>query len=76
LKDKIKNILKNKSPESTSQTNNLGHEIKEDRTKHISSKFFFTHELDKCCDIDVQQIRSKDNPTNLFIISTITFERL
>jgi hypothetical protein len=28
--------------------------IKRDRTKHISPKFFFTHDLEKCGDIDVQ----------------------
>ena len=28
--------------------------IKGDITKHIFSKFFFTHELYKCGDIDVQ----------------------
>ena len=32
--------------------------IKGDRTKHISPKFFYTHELQKKCEIDVQQIRS------------------
>lgn len=31
--------------------------IKGDRTKHISPKFFFTHELQKKGDIDVHQIR-------------------
>ena len=31
--------------------------IKGDRTKHISPKFFYTHELQKNGEIDVQQIR-------------------
>ena len=35
--------------------------INGDRTKHISPKFFYTHELQKNGDIDVQQIRSCDN---------------
>ena len=40
--------------------------IKGDRMKHISPKLFFTHDLQKNGDIDVQQIRSSDNPTDLF----------
>ena len=40
--------------------------IKGDRTKHISPKFFYTHELKKDGEIDVQQIRSDDNLTDLF----------
>ena len=35
-------------------TNNKGY-IKGDRTKHISPKFFYTHELQKSGEIDVQQ---------------------
>ena len=35
--------------------------IKVDRTKHISPKFFYTHELQKNGDIDVRQTRSCDN---------------
>ena len=35
--------------------------IKEDRTKHISPKFFYTHELQKSGEIDVQQICLIDN---------------
>ena len=31
--------------------------IKGDKTKHISPKFFYTHELQKIDEIDVQQIR-------------------
>ena len=33
--------------------------IKGDRIKHISPKFFYTHELQKSGEIDVQQIHSK-----------------
>ena len=30
--------------------------IKGERTKHTSPKFFYTHELQKSCDINIQQI--------------------
>ena len=40
--------------------------IKGDRTKHISPKFFHTHELQNNGEIDIQQIRSSDNPADLF----------
>ena len=40
--------------------------IKGDITKHISPKFFYTHELQKNDEIDVQQIRSSDNLVDLF----------
>jgi hypothetical protein len=40
--------------------------IKGDRTKHISSKFFSTHDLQKNCLINVCQIRSNDNLADLF----------
>ena len=52
--------------------------IKRDRTKHISPKFFYTHELQKSGEIDVQQIRSSDNLTDLFTksLSTSTFKKL
>ena len=40
--------------------------IKGDRTKHISHKFFYTHELQKKGEIDVQQIWSCNNPADLF----------
>ena len=52
--------------------------IKGDRTKHISPKFFFTHDLIKSGDIDIQQIRSCDNLTDLFTktLPTRTFEKL
>ena len=41
--------------------------IKGDRTKHISQKFFFTHELQKSHEIEVKQIRLSDNVVDLFI---------
>ena len=52
--------------------------IKGDRTKHISPKFFFTYDLEKNGEINVQQIRSKDNLADLFTKSlpTATFEKL
>ncbi|RVX03802.1 Copia protein [Vitis vinifera] len=52
--------------------------IKGDRTKHISPKFFYTHELQKSGEIDVQQIRSSDNLADLFTKSlpTSTFKKL
>ena len=52
--------------------------IKGDRTKHISLKFFFTSDFEKCGDIDVQQIRSKDNLADLFTkaLPTTMFEGL
>ncbi|XP_074369963.1 secreted RxLR effector protein 161-like [Apium graveolens] len=40
--------------------------IKGDRTKHISPKFFYTHELQKNGEIDIQQSRSCDNLADLF----------
>ena len=53
-------------------------QIKEDRTKHIYPKFFYTHELQKSGKIDVQQIRSSDNVADLFTKSspTSTFKKL
>lgn len=52
--------------------------IKGDRTKHISPKFFFTHNLQKDGEIEVQQIRSDHNLADLFTkaLPTSTFERL
>ena len=49
-----------------------------DRTKHISPKFFYTHELQKSGKINVQQIRSSDNLVDLFTksLSTSTFKKL
>ncbi|XP_062080883.1 secreted RxLR effector protein 161-like [Humulus lupulus] len=52
--------------------------IKGDRTKHISPKLFFTHDLQNSGDIDVHQIRSSDNLPDLFTKSlpTSTFEKM
>ena len=40
--------------------------IKGDRTKYISPKFFYSHELQKKCEIDVQHIQSCNNLAYLF----------
>jgi ribosome recycling factor len=40
--------------------------IKDDRTIHISLKFFYTHKLQKNGDIDVKQIRLSNNLPYLF----------
>ncbi|XP_031264650.1 uncharacterized protein LOC116122991 [Pistacia vera] len=52
--------------------------IKGGRTKHILSKFFYTHEPQQNREIDVKQIRSSDNLENLFTkaLPTSTFEKL
>lgn len=52
--------------------------IKGDRTKHISPKFFFTHDLQKKGEIDVQQVRSSDNLADMFTkaLPTSTFEKM
>ena len=52
--------------------------IKRDRTKHTSSKFFYTHKLQKNGDINVQQIHSSDNIIDLFTKSlpTATFKKM
>ena len=52
--------------------------IKGDRTKYISPKFFYTHELQKSGDIDVKQIRSSENLANIFTKSlpTTTFKKI
>ena len=52
--------------------------IKGDKTKHISPKFFYTHELQESRQVDVKQICSADNLTDLFTKSlpTSTFEKL
>ena len=52
--------------------------IKGDRTKHISPKFFYTHELQKNGEIDVQQIHLSDNLVDLFTkaLPTSTFRKL
>ena len=52
--------------------------IKGDQTKHISPKFFYTHEHQKDGEIDVQQIRSNDNLENLCTkaLPSATFKKL
>ena len=52
--------------------------IKGNRTKHISLKFFYTHELQKSGEIDVPQICSSDNLADLFTksLSTSIFKKL
>jgi len=52
--------------------------IKGDRTKHISPKFFFTNDLKKNGDINIQHIRSCDNLADVFIKSlpSKVFEKL
>ena len=40
--------------------------IKGDITKHISPKFFFTHELQKSHEVEVKKIRSSHNVADLF----------
>ena len=51
--------------------------MKGDRIKHISPKFFYTHELKKDGEIDVQQIRYNDNLADLFTkaLSSATFKK-
>lgn len=52
--------------------------VKGDRTKHISPKLFYTHDLQQNGDIDVQQIRSTENLADLFTkaLPTSSFEKL
>ena len=40
--------------------------IKGDRTKHISPKFLFTHDIQEHGVIDIQQVRSSDNLADIF----------
>ncbi|MED6153344.1 hypothetical protein PIB30_117756 [Stylosanthes scabra] len=40
--------------------------IKGDRTKHISPKFFSTHDLEKDGKVEIKQIKSSENPADLF----------
>ena len=55
-----------------------GEFIKGDRTKHISPKLFYTHEIQNSSEINVQQIRSNDNLANLFTeaLPTTIFKKL
>ena len=52
--------------------------IKGDRTKHISPKFFFTHDIQERGVIDIQQVRSSDNLVDIFTkaLPTKKFEEL
>ena len=52
--------------------------IKGDRMKHISSEFFYTHELQKNGDINVKQVKSSDSLIDLFTksLSASTFCKL
>ena len=52
--------------------------IKGNKTKHISPKFFYAHELQESRQVDVKQIRFSNNIANLFINSlpTSTFEKI
>ena len=52
--------------------------IRGDRTKHISPKFFYTHELQKEGAISVKQVQSSNNLADLFTKSlpTCTFQKL
>ncbi|RDX83752.1 hypothetical protein CR513_35299, partial [Mucuna pruriens] len=50
----------------------------EEKTKHILSKFFFTHDLQKNGDVNIQQVHSCKNLEYLFTksLSIETFEQL
>jgi len=52
--------------------------IKGDRTKHILPKFFFTHDLQKNGDINVQQVHSCEKLAHLFtnLLPRKTFAQL
>ena len=52
--------------------------IKSDKIKYISPKFFYTHELQKGGDVDIQQIRSSNDLIDLFteVLPTSTFKKL
>ena len=51
--------------------------IKGDRTKYISPKLSFTHDLEENGDICIQKIQSSENPADLFMkaLPTSTFEK-
>ena len=76
LDQKVPTILYEDNTACTAQLK--GGYIKGDRTKHISPKFFFIHDLVKGGDIDVQQIRSCDNLADIFskALPTRTFEKI
>jgi len=52
--------------------------IKEDRTKHILPKFFFTYDLQRNGDVEIQKVCSCENLAYLFTKSLTmrTFEQL
>ena len=52
--------------------------IKDDRTKHISLKFFYTHDPQKSGNIDVKQIQSSENLADIFtkLLPTTTFKKI
>ena len=52
--------------------------IKGDRTKHISPKFFYTHDPQKSGNIDVKQIQSSENLAGIFteLLPTTTFKKI
>lgn len=52
--------------------------IKRDISKHISLKFFYTHELQQSKKINIKHIRSTSNLADIFIkdLPTSTFEKI
>nr|XP_009616259.1 uncharacterized protein LOC104108835 [Nicotiana tomentosiformis] len=76
LKETIPTILYEDNTTCIAQLK--GGYIEGDRTKHISPKFFFTHDLQKNGEIDAQQVHSSDNLADLFTkaLPTSTFEKL
>ena len=52
--------------------------IKGDRNRHIAPNFFYTHELQKNGNIDVKQIRSCDNLSDMFTkpLPTANFKKM
>ena len=50
--------------------------IKGDRRKHISPKFFFTRDLQKDGEIDINQIRSSENLADMFSQSHFLLQHL
>ena len=47
--------------------------IKSDEIKHISSKFFYTYELQKSNKINFQQVKLNNNLTNMHIHKSIVW---
>jgi hypothetical protein len=52
--------------------------IKGDKTKHISPKFWYTHELQQSKDLQIKYVESHNNLADLFTkaLPAATFERL